>query len=70
MAEKNISFSDREVEALKRIVSDWLQEELTLPPFEPEIQVILRKLDLGSTQTTVAVAEDSTEASGMECTPF
>ena len=51
MAKQDISFSGRELEALKQIVSDWLHEELTLPPFEPEIEAILKKLGIHSNAT-------------------
>jgi hypothetical protein len=41
-----LSFSDDEAEALKKIVNDWLNEELVLPPFAPEVESILEKLKI------------------------
>ena len=44
---QHLSFSKSESEALKQIVADWINEGLTLPPFEPDVQAILNKLGLG-----------------------
>jgi hypothetical protein len=41
-----LSFSNDEAETLKEIVNDWLNEELVLPPFAPEVKSILEKLNL------------------------
>ena len=39
-----LSFSRAEVEALKLIVGNWLNEEIVMPPFEPQIEAVLKKL--------------------------
>jgi hypothetical protein len=41
-----LSFSEKETEVLKQIVSDWLNEGLVLPPFESAVQAVLNKLGL------------------------
>lgn len=43
---QHLSFSENEAEILKQIVSDWLNEGLVLPPFEPDVQAVLDKLGL------------------------
>lgn len=45
-SDQHLSFSKSESETLKQIVSDWINEGLALPPFEPDVQAILNKLGL------------------------
>jgi len=45
-SEQHLTFSKSESESLKQIVSDWINEGLVLPPFEPDVQAILKKLGL------------------------
>jgi hypothetical protein len=42
----SLSFDRNEVEALREIVSDWLSEEIAVPPFAPDMEAVLRKLGL------------------------
>jgi hypothetical protein len=46
-SDHHLSFSESESETLKQIVSDWINEGLMLPPFEPDVQSVLNKLGLG-----------------------
>lgn len=39
-----LSFSRAEAEALKLIIGDWLNDGIVTPPFEPEIEAVLKKL--------------------------
>ena len=51
MAEQNnetVSFSSKQVELITGIVEDWLNEGIVLPPFEPELNSLLKKLDLNT----------------------
>jgi hypothetical protein len=45
-SDQHLTFSKSESESLKQIVSDWINEGLVLPPFEPDVQSILNKLGL------------------------
>jgi hypothetical protein len=45
-SDDGLSFTKAEAGALKLIVADWLGEELVVPPFEPKIEAVLKKLDL------------------------
>jgi hypothetical protein len=42
----NVRFNDRELEALRGIVADWVNEQLVLPPFPPEVRSVIKKLDI------------------------
>lgn len=42
----NPSFSDKELEWISTITSDWLNEGIVIPPFEPELSGLLNKLGL------------------------
>lgn len=46
--QKTISLNEREVELVQEIVSDWLNEGIVLPPFESDLNKLLKKLDLES----------------------
>ena len=35
---KKVVFVDEEVDALKEIVIDWIEEGFTEPPFKPEVR--------------------------------
>jgi len=52
MSEDNVSFSTRDVELIKEIVSDWLNEGITLPPFDADLNELLAKLELDSGEGT------------------
>jgi hypothetical protein len=41
-----LSFSRDESEALKLMVGDWLNEEIVVPPFDPHIAAVLKKLGI------------------------
>jgi hypothetical protein len=45
-SDDGLSFTKAEAEALKLIVADWLAEELVVPPFEPKIAAVLKKLGI------------------------
>ena len=49
-----VSFTRAETETLKQIVSDWLNEEIVAPPFSPEIEAVLEKLDLAAPSRAAA----------------
>jgi hypothetical protein len=42
----NVRFNDRELEALRGIVIDWVNEQLVLPPLPPEVWSVIRKLGI------------------------
>ncbi len=42
---KNIeSFTAREIELLSGIAADWVNEGIVLPPYEPDLESLLKKL--------------------------
>ena len=41
-----VRFNEREVDALRDIVTDWVNEQLVLPPFPHEVRSIIEKLDI------------------------
>lgn len=50
--EESVSFSAVEVDLIKEIVADWLNEGITLPPFESDLNDLLNKLQLDSDDAT------------------
>ena len=55
------SFTQGESEVLKRIVSDWLQEEIVMPPFEAEILAVMEKLGIETPQTAAAQGSEQAD---------
>jgi hypothetical protein len=47
-----LSFDENEAEALRQIVGDWLNEEIVIPPFEPNIEAVVKKLGLAVSKRT------------------
>ena len=41
-----VRFNEREADALRDIVTDWVNEQLVFPPFPDEITSIIEKLDI------------------------
>jgi hypothetical protein len=44
----SLSFNKDEIKALRQMAEDWLGEELTLPPFPPATDAVLKKLGLAA----------------------
>jgi|Tabmets5t2r1_1033131.scaffolds.fasta_scaffold338562_1 hypothetical protein len=42
----NVRFNDRELEALRGIVVDWVNEQLVFPPFPREVTSVIKKLGI------------------------
>jgi hypothetical protein len=45
--ENGVRFDERETEALRDIVTDWIDEQLVVPPFPAEVTSIIEKLHIG-----------------------
>jgi hypothetical protein len=43
-------FTESELQTLRDIVVDWLNEEIQIPPYSEDLESILRKLDVNETQ--------------------
>lgn len=41
-----LTFTEPELEALRAIVTDWINEALAVPPYPPEFDSVIEKLDL------------------------
>ena len=41
-----VRFNAREADALRDIVTDWVNEQLVFPPFPAEVTSIIEKLDI------------------------
>lgn len=41
-----VRFDEREADALRDIVTDWINEQLVFPPFPTEVTSIIEKLDI------------------------
>ena len=48
MPADSVSFDKTETEALRMIVSDWVNAKIVSPPYNREIELILSKLDIDS----------------------
>ncbi len=67
-----VSFSRAEAKALKSIVGDWLSEELVTPPFEPQIEAVLKKLGFAipiSTGVSPVTQESASERGAIRPRP-
>lgn len=53
--DKSVCFNHDEMRALQDIVGDWLNEEIAVPPFEPQVSAVLEKLGLGGEAVTTEV---------------
>jgi hypothetical protein len=43
-----VRFNEREADALRDIVTDWVNEQIVSPPFPAEVTSIIEKLDIAS----------------------
>lgn len=63
-----LSFSEDELQALKDIVSDWIDENIVSPPYDPAIASVINKLGVKGadddrnvrTQTQEKISEAAT----------
>lgn len=58
-SESPLSFGKGEIEALKEIALDWLHEEIVIPPFKPEVAIVLKKLGIEVEDTGSAALSKS-----------
>lgn len=55
-------FSERETEALRGIVRDWINEVIVMPPFPEDVMAVITKLQLDDSPQMRALAEDDSMA--------
>ena len=49
-----VQFNDVELDALRRIVTDWINEQVVAPPYPPEVASVIEKLGAADDEALAA----------------